>query len=170
MWYILTNSILAALVMIDSTKREVKSPPMWGIAMFLFGPFTLALYLARRPLVADEIRSGGAIWNYSRYFTYGWSLLMFMLAISQVFHLNVHDGIMQTTLHWAGLTLSNKAGLVMHAKLWLLPVIGISFVGLIFRRRSILEIGPTGPLAWSMPVEEIESAPASGLMIGAPTP
>lgn len=170
MWYILTNSILAALVMIDSTKREVKSPPMWGIAMFLFGPFTLALYLARRPLVADEIRSGGTAWNYARYFTYGWSLLMFMLAISQVFHLNEHDGIMQSALHWAGLTLSNKAGMVMHAKLWLLPVIGISFVGLIFRRRSILEIGPTGPLAWSIPAEEIETAPAKGLMIGAPTP
>jgi hypothetical protein len=170
MWYILTNSILAALVMIDSTKREVKSPPMWGIATFLFGPFALALYLARRPLVADEIRSGGAVWNYSRYFAYGWSLVMFLLAISQVFHLNEQDGIMQTTLHWAGLTLSNKAGLLTHAKLWLLPVIGISFVGLIFRRRSILEIGPTGPLAWSIPAEEIEPAPARGLIIGAPTP
>jgi hypothetical protein len=170
MWYILTNSILAALVMIDSTKREVKSPPMWGIAMFLFGPFVLALYLARRPLMADEIRSGGAVWNFSRYFSYSWSLLMFLLAISQIFHLNIHDGIMQNALHWAGLNLSHKAGLVMHAKLWLLPIIAISFVGIIFRRRSILEIGPTGPLAWAMPVEEIESAPASGLMIGAPTP
>lgn len=167
MWYILTNGILAALVLFDAARRQMKSPPLWGIATFLLGPVALAFYLSRRPLMADEARTGGFIWNLAKNFSFTWSLLMLLLAISQLMQFNNSDGIMQTMLRQAGLTLATPAGLIIHAKLWLGPIVALLVVGLLFRRRRIAEIGPTGPLAWSLP--HAEESTSTGIFIGLPT-
>jgi hypothetical protein len=74
---------------------------------------------------------------------------------------------MQTMLRRAGLNLVTTAGLILHAKLWLGPIVTLLLVGLVFRRRRLSEIGPTGPLAWSRPFREENST--SGIFIGLPT-
>ena len=58
---------LAVWVGRDASRRQTQTAPfLWGLGVFLFWLLFFPLYLAKRPLKAGEVRSGGGGWNFMK--------------------------------------------------------------------------------------------------------
>src|ERR687885_40757 len=58
---------LAVWVGRDAVRRQTQTAPfLWGLGVFLFWTLFFPLYLAKRPLKAGEVRSGGRVWNFMK--------------------------------------------------------------------------------------------------------
>jgi hypothetical protein len=60
--------LLGRWVYLDTAARGVRNPIAWAIIVPISWIFMLPVYLARRPLVAGEVRAGGTWWNLLRAF------------------------------------------------------------------------------------------------------
>jgi hypothetical protein len=150
MWYIVLSGILALLVLVDALKRLVHLPQLWALATFLLAPIVLPVYLARRPLLVDEVRRGGSVWNVLKYFTLFWMIFMLVATLFGLTLDSRHDAIMQGIAQVLKTDLASPSAFRVILNIWLMPIVGATILGLIFRRWSHVEIGPTGPHAWWM--------------------
>jgi hypothetical protein len=148
MWYIVLSSVIAGCVLVDAMKRQVTRPHIWAFATFLCGPIVLPLYLSRRPLQLDETRRGGPVWNILKNFAFHWSVLVLVAVVAELLVNNERDAITYGLSRLIGHGIATPAGMRVLLEVWLAPIVGSTLLGFIFRRRSIVEVGPTGPLAW----------------------
>lgn len=159
MWYVLLNLIFAIWVFIDAQSRRTPLG-VWAISTFLFGPIVLPLYLAKRPLKAGEIRKGGPWWNVLKNFAILWTLTMAVAAVWGIFAVGQQVSTTQSDLEAAGTAIGTAIGLVLVGALWFFPFVGAVVLGLLLRQSSVVERGPTGPLAPSMPAPATETQKA----------
>ncbi len=145
MWYPITYGILALWVYIDA-KQRMNNAIAWAIATFMFGVIVLPIYLAKRNLKEGEVREGGTGWNILKNFAIFWTLTMAIVAIEGI--QNVSEVIQQTETEaeHIGATIGATLGLGMIFGLWFIVLLAALVLGL-FLKTSVVEKGPTGPLA-----------------------
>lgn len=146
MWYIVVYGLFAIWVLVDGLKRKAKAIP-WAIGTAILGPIVLPVYFAKRPLKAGEVREGGTAWNVIRNFALFWTIVMAFAAIWSLVAVSSETATYQTAAEQAGAAIGTALGLGMIAALWFFPMVGALVFGFFLKKSSIIEKGPTGPLA-----------------------
>lgn len=150
MWYLLLGLAFAAWVFLDAQKRKAEAV-LWALGTLIFGPVVLPIYLAKRPLKAGEIREGGLWWNVLKNFAIFWTILMAFAGVWGLVAASQQASPLQSNAEMAGAAIGTALGLGMIATLWFFPFVGAVVLGLLLRKSSVVERGPTSPLAASMP-------------------
>ena len=144
MWYFILHLIIAIWVFLDALKRQ-NSYVGWAPPIIVIGPLVLPVYLAKRNLKAGEVREGGLGWNILKNFALLWTLMMIVAAI--VLMMNVSEMDATSQAEQTGLAIGVALALGMWGFLWFAVLVGALVLGLFLRNTSIVERGPTGPLA-----------------------
>jgi hypothetical protein len=145
-------AIVAIWVFLDAKKRG-NNAPAWGIATFIIGVIVAPYYLAKRYLLAGEIREGGVAWNVMRYFAIFWTLTMILLAIGALGAVSSDMPRYGSDAEMAGYAIGTTIGIGMILALWFIVLVAALVLGLFLKKSSIVEKGPTGPLAAPPKVE-----------------
>jgi hypothetical protein len=148
MWYLILYGILAIWVYVDGANRKVNAIP-WAIGTGILGPIILPVYIAKRPLKAGEIREGGTAWNVLRNFAVLWTILMVVVAVWAMVGVSQHTAALETGAEKAGAAIGTVIGLGLIGAVWFFPMVGAVVLGFILKKSSVVENGPTGPLAVS---------------------
>lgn len=106
-----------------------------------------SFYFAKRPLRVGEVRDGGTTWNVLKNFAFFWTILVAVAAIWGMADVSKYSSTLQSETETAGATIGTALGLGMIRALWFFPFIGAVVLGLILKKSSIVEKGPTGSLA-----------------------
>jgi len=139
--------LLGRWVYLDTVARGVCNPIAWAIIVPISWIFMLPVYLARRPLVAGEVRTGGTWWNLLRAFaaTYavGTSLLLLRYhrpaLLGVVWSIAAGTSAVMASLQFVGTLL-----------LIALPAVLAFAVGMLLRKPTT-EVGPTASLTARTP-------------------
>jgi len=145
-WYFLIYAIVAIWVFLDSKKRG-NNAPAWAIATFVIGVIVTPYYLAKRYLLAGETREGGVAWNVLRYFALFWTLTMILVAISGIGAISSSAPVHGNEYEQAGYAIGATIGIGMILTLWFIVLVAALVLGMFLKKSSIIEKGPTGPLA-----------------------
>lgn len=139
---LIISLVLAVWVGRDAVRRQTQTAPfLWGLGVFLFWTLFFPLYLAKRPLKAGEVRSGGRGWNFMK------NLAIVVTAYVPVaVVLGLSDAAAQVTSAEEAVTLV-VTFILLVGLLWLVFAGGILLIGLILKKSSAIERGPTGTLA-----------------------
>jgi len=132
--------VLAVWVFVDGDRRGMRVPGGWALGTLLL-VFLFPLYLVRRPLKTGEVRRGGKVSLFFR------NLAVLWTAFSVFSYLPY---VLQPLLSTAPSSLKVimvRPILADAALVWAIVVLPAVVVGLLFWRGSVLEEGPTGPLA-----------------------
>jgi hypothetical protein len=146
MWYVVVYGIFAIWVLVDGLKRKASAIP-WAIGTLVLGPIVLPVYVAKRPLKAGEVREGGTGWNVLRNFALYWTILMAVAAVWGMAAVSQQSASLKTEAEQAGAAIGTALGLGLIGALWFFPMVGALVLGLFLKKSSIVEKGPTGPLA-----------------------
>ena len=133
---------LAAWVLRDGRRRGVHAPSVYAIGTLVFAFLAVPLHFAKRPLRAGEVREGGGVYSFAKYFAvFCCALGCFaaLLTILESFFLartarTAEDALVEVL-----------SGVIAGGILVVLfaAVGGAAFlVGLLFRDRSVVEAGP----------------------------
>jgi len=139
--------LLGRWVYLDTAARGVRSPIAWAIIVPISWTFMLPFYLARRPLVAGEVRTGGTWWNLLRAFaaTYAVGTALLVLRYSRpalfglVWTIAAGNSAVMASLQVVGTLL-----------LIALPAVLAFGVGMLLRKPTT-EVGPTASLTGRTP-------------------
>lgn len=159
MWYLVLYGILAIWAFVDAKKRKANAI-LWAVGTLLLGPIILPFYFAKRPLKAGEVREGGTAWNVLKNFAFLWTILMVVAAIWYMVVVSEHSSTFQSGAERAGAVIGTAIGLGMIAALWFFPFIGAVVLGLILKKSSILEKGPSGALTTISVQDEPSNVPS----------
>lgn len=146
MWYFILYMIFAVWVFFDARKR-LNQPIGWPATTLLLGPLVLPVYFAKRNLKAGEVREGGTAWNVIKNFALFWTLTMIVGAMAGMANVSHMAGQATTQAEKAGTALGATLGLGMLFMLWFGVLVVALVIGLFLKKSSIVERGPTGPLA-----------------------
>jgi len=146
MWYLILSAVFALWVLVDARGR-MNNVLGWPIATFLLGPLMLPVYVAKRNLKGGEVREGGTAWNIMKNFALFWTVFMVVVGIQGI--IGVSDIAQQSTTsaEQTGVAIGATLGLGMIFFLWLLVIIAALVLGLFLKKSTMVEKGPTGPLA-----------------------
>ena len=144
--YLLFYIAVAIWLFLDAKKRKYNGIP-WAICTAIFGPLVVPFYFARRPLKSGEIREGGTGWNILKYFALFWTITMFISFIAGMVGAADVTNNAATDAERAGAGIGIAIGGFMIFLLWFVVVAGALVLGLFLKKTSIIERGPTGPLA-----------------------
>ncbi len=146
MWYFVLYAIFAVWVFIDAKKR-MNHVIAWPLATFILGPLVLPVYFAKRNLKEGQVREGGTGWNVLKNFALIWTITMFVAGIAGM--VSVSDVAQKATseAEQAGVAIGATMGLGMIFILWFIVLVAALVLGLFLKKSSIVEKGPTGPLA-----------------------
>jgi len=159
-WYFLIYAIVAAWVFFDAKKRG-NNAPAWAAATFILGVIIAPYYLAKRYLLAGETREGGVAWNILRYFALFWTLTMILAAIGGIGAISSSAPTHGNEYEQAGYAIGATIGIGMILTLWFIVLVAALVLGMFLKKSSIVEKGPTGPLAASSKIESTQSETAS---------
>ena len=168
----------AVWVFFDAHKRRrhtLGQAAGWALGTLVLWLFVVPLYFAQRHLRAGETREGGDGWNYLKTLALLWTIVMlavgahYILAASEVAS-NAH-----TSAGQAGAAIGATLGIGLLAAVWFFPVLGALLLGLVLKKTSIVEKGPTGPLALQRTgatTPGLTACPTCGnaIMTGSPCP
>lgn len=133
----------------DAINRKLKERAViWFVGSFLLGPFILPHWFASRPLKKGETREGGWAWNFLKNIAILWSVLCLLLGIYMLQALNDQEpppsmtGSQETDTAIGMLMSLFAVGLI-----WIVPMIVAMVLGYFLKNSSVIEKGPTGPLA-----------------------
>jgi len=146
-WYFIIFGLLALYVIIDGSSRklEVVKTVLWAIGTFLLGVVVLPIYIAKRPLKANQIREGGFAWNVLKNFALTWTILMVAISISAI---GAATGTpVNSDAEAAGTAIGVGIVIVILAVVWFFPMVGAIVLGFFLKNSAIVERGPTGRLA-----------------------
>ncbi len=146
MWYIALYGLFAIWVLTDGLKRKAKAIP-WAVGTLVLGPIVLPVYVAKRPLRAGEIREGGTGWNVLKNFALFWTVLIAVVTVWGMVTASVETANFQTEAEQAGAAIGTALGFGIIAFLWFVPMVGALVLGLFLKKSSVVEKGPSGPLA-----------------------
>ena len=146
MWYLIVDALLAVWVFFDATKRK-NHIIGWPLVTVILGPIALPVYLAKRHLKEGEIREGGTAWNVLKNFVLFWTLTLAVFAFADF--VSVANFTLQTTNEAAqvGAAIGGVLGLGFIGFIWFIVTIAALVLGLFLKKSSVVEKGPTGPLA-----------------------
>lgn len=149
MWYWVVGGLLGAWVGWDAYQRENKWFG-WGLGTLLLGFFVLPFYFAKRHLREGEVREGGTAWNVLRGFALVWTVYMAALGVAGLVVVSGSTSAAMTTAEETGAALGAAMGMGMIAAVWFFPMFGALVLGFFLKKSSVVEEGPTGPLAGGM--------------------
>jgi hypothetical protein len=134
--------VLAVWVERDASRRQTQTAPfLWGLGVLLFWILFFPLYLAKRPLKTGEVRSGGGGWNFMK------NLAIVVTAyVPIVMVLGLSDVAAQATSVEEAVTLVVILVLLV-GLMWVIFAGGVLLIGLVLKKSSVIERGPTGTLA-----------------------
>ena len=133
---------LAVWVGRDASRRQTQTAPfLWGLGVFLFWLLFFPLYLAKRPLKAGEVRSGGRGWNFMKNLAIAVTVYVPVVVI-----LGLSDIAAQATSSEEVVALIVFFVLLV-GSMWLVFAGGVLVIGLLLKKSSTIERGPTGTLA-----------------------
>jgi len=133
---------LAVWVGRDASRRQTQTAPfLWGLGVFLFWLLFFPLYLAKRPLKAGEVRSGGGGWNFMKNLAIAVTVYVPVVVI-----LGLSDIAAQATSSEEVVALIVFFVLLV-GSMWLVFAGGVLVIGLILKKSSTIERGPTGTSA-----------------------
>ena len=137
--YFVVYAILAIWVFFDARKRK-NNVIGWPGATVFAGPLVLPVYLAKRHLKEGEVREGGTGWNVLKNFALFWTLTIVFFGIMIVVAASSQaDG--------ASAALGATLGIGMLGFVWFSVLVAALVLGLFLKKASVVEKGPTGPLA-----------------------
>jgi len=94
------NLLAAAWIFADARARRADKPLFAALAVLLLGPLWLAFYMADRPLGADERRTGGFGWTWTRAFTPAWTASILPWIVPALLMPPVANGLGRLLLVW----------------------------------------------------------------------
>jgi len=104
----------------------------------------MPIYIAKRPLKANEVREGGLAWNLLKNFALTWTVLMVAVGISA---LGAAAGTNPASdAEAAGAAIGVGLVFIILAVVWFFPMVGAIILGFFLKNSAIVERGPTGPL------------------------
>jgi hypothetical protein len=131
MWYLVLFGPCVLWVLEDGLHRKMGGAAfLWAMRTLFLGPIALPVYMTKRPLKEDEVREGGTAWNVLKGFAILWTILMPVATFSVV-----AKGARTVEL------------LAVLGMAWFLPTTGATMLAFLLKKNSIVEKGPTGPLA-----------------------
>lgn len=138
MLFLLAHFAFSAIVGVwtwrDSKRRQARKP-LFGAALTVWmGPLFVGFYLADRPLVAPERRTGGFAWNMARGFAVAWTgyLAPWVLPVAVGVTTSRSPAVYASTLATV-------------EAIWLLPVAAALVVGGVLRRPTVVDVGSQVP-------------------------
>ena len=139
---LIISLVLAVWVIRDASRRQTQTAPfLWGLGVLLVWMLFLPLYLTKRPLKTGEVRSGGGGWNFMK------NLAIVVTAyVPIVMVLGLSDVAAQATSVEEAVALAVILVLLMGI-VWVIFAGGVLLIGLILKKSSVIERGPTGTLA-----------------------
>lgn len=134
--------VLAVWVVRDASRRQTQTAPfLWGLGVLLVWILFLPLYLTKRPLKTGEVRSGGGGWNFMKYLA-----ITITVYVPIVMVLGLSEVAAQVTSVEEAVALVVIFVLLM-GLVWAIFAGGVLLIGLVLKKSSVIERGPTGPLA-----------------------
>jgi len=118
-----------------------------GLGTLLLAFVIVPVYFASRPLRGGETREGGTAWNVLRNFAITWTLIMAVVTVMSLFSAADAVGPLQSDAEKAGAGIGMMLGMMILGAFWFFPMVGAVVLGFILRKSSVVERGPTGPLA-----------------------
>ena len=113
----------------------------------------LPVYFAKRNLKVGEVREGGTGWNVIKNFALFWTLTVAVGAIAGMVNAGQVADRATTQAQKAGAALGAILDISMIFVLWFVMLAAALILGLFLKKSSIVEHGPTGPLAQATAVE-----------------
>lgn len=145
--YLLVFGLLTLYVVIDGIKRKMGAlTAAWAIGGLLLGPIILPVYLAKRPLKTNEVREGGFAWNVLKNFALFWTIFIVAIGISAIFGA-ANQATPTSDAEAAGAAIGTGLVFVILAVVWFFPMVGALVLGFFLKKSTVVERGPTGPLA-----------------------
>ena len=152
MWYWLLYAAFAAWVFLDAKKRMNNSFG-WAIGTLLLGAVALPFYFAKRNLLAGEVREGGPGWNVAKNFAMLWTLTMVAAGVAGMVGASQVVAQAGSDAEQAGAAIGATLGLGFIGFIWFGGVVTALIVGLMMKKSSVVEKGPTGLLAQPVGVD-----------------
>jgi hypothetical protein len=146
-WYFILFGLLALWVGFDASRRNLGAAKamLWAIGTFLLGVIVTPIYIAKRPLKANEVREGGLAWNLLKNFALTWTILIVAISISAI---SAAAGTnVNSDAEAAGAAIGTGLVFIVLAMVWFFPMVGALVLGFFLKNSAIVERGPTGPLA-----------------------
>jgi hypothetical protein len=146
MWYAIVVLAAAIWVGMDAYSRRANVVLM-TVGALLASPIVVPIWLASRPLRLGETREGGRAWNVLRNFALMWTLLMAIATCSAIVSMGQAITHTEGAAAQAGAGLGILLGVGFLGALWFFPMVGALVLGLILKKATDNEVGPTGPPA-----------------------
>jgi hypothetical protein len=140
------GGLFAVWVFFDAKKRG-NNMVGWSLATLVIGPVSLPVYFAKRYLKEGESREGGTAWNVLKTFALYWTILMIVVGISGMVGVSGVAQQATSSAEQAGVVIGATLGLGMIIGLWFFVLVAALVLGLFMKKSSVVEKGPTGPLA-----------------------
>lgn len=147
MWYWVLNIAISLWVFVDARNRKMEKSGLWAIGTFFLMIVVIPFYFAKRPLKDGEVREGGTGWNVLRSFAIFWTITMFVAGVSGMIAVSDVTTNYSSSAEQAGAAIGTAMGMGMIIGLWFVVIVGALAIGLFLKKSSIVEKGPTGPLA-----------------------
>jgi hypothetical protein len=144
--YFVLYVAIAIWVFFNAKKRKYNGLP-WAAFTAILGPLVVPFYLAKRPLKAGEVREGGTGWNVLKYFALFWTVtvgVLFVVGMANASQVVDNAGDQYAK---AGAGIGMALGGAMIFGLWLTVLVAALVLGFFLKKSSVVERGPTGPLA-----------------------
>ena len=135
--------LYAVWVFFDAYKRRghtLREAAGWSAGTLVLWLFIVPAYFAKRNLRAGETREGGTGWNYLKTLAVLWTIVMLAVGAQYILAPRGVAPVAHTSAWRAGAAIGATA-------VWFFPVLGALFLGLVLKKTSIVEKGPTGPRA-----------------------
>jgi len=146
MWYPVLYFIFAIWVFFDSKKRK-GTPWISAIVVLLFGPLMLPYYFATRNLKEGEVREGGMGWNWMKNLIIFWTITCIIWGIAAMSEVSKTMEATQKVTDQLGTAIGAGIGLGLIFVIWFVITLVALVIGLLLKKSSIVEKGPTGALA-----------------------
>lgn len=148
MWYFILFGLLALWVGFDASRRNLGAAKavLWALGTLVLGVIVVPVYLAKRPLKANQVREGGFAWNVLKNFALTWTILMVAISISAI-GAAVGGTNVTSDAEAAGAAIGVSIVVVILAVVWFFPMVGAIVLGFFLKNSAIVERGPTGSLA-----------------------
>ena len=145
MAYLLIIVIFAAWVFVDALKRK-NNHIGWPVLTLLVSPvIALPVYLAKRHLKEGEVRKGGTSWNVIKNFAVAWTITIIVFSIVLMV---IIAEVSETS---ASMKMADMGMGISIGVFWFVVLVVTLVLGFFLKKNSVVERGPTGPLAEKRP-------------------
>jgi hypothetical protein len=140
MSFLWINLALAAWTFLDARKR--KASLGWAVGVAIVSVLVLPFYLASRPLLPGEVRSGGKGWNVLRHFAWLWTVVMAVATVAGMSSAASTVSKAGSEAEQAGAAIGSVLGLGLMGALWFGVMFGALVLGLFLKNSAVVERGP----------------------------